>query len=170
MKTGTRSVLWGVHQFLWHPFTVLLAWKKVHGEWPNWWQLLAIVLHDIGYWNCDTMDGPDGVEHPYLGARLAARIAGFFSEEAAFKTYFLSLYHSSNFARMHGAPPSDLYLPDKVSILFDPAWFYLFRARLSGELDEYVLREAVKQNRTFTDEEWLASYRSIITKKLHNHV
>lgn len=170
IPVGTKSVLWGVHQFIWHPITVLIAWKKVHRTWPNWWQLLAIIFHDSpGYIGCKEMDGPDGLEHPYAGARWAARIAGILSEEAAFKTYFLSLYHSSNFAKLHGAPPSDLYLPDKVSILVEPRWFYMLRARLSGELEEFVTREALKQNRTFTDSEWLDHYRQAIQEKLNRH-
>lgn len=169
ISIGTKSVLFGVHQFIWHPITVALAFCKVHRRLPAWWEMIGIIFHDSGYWGCTDMDGESGLSHPRAGAFLAARICGVFSMERAWDVYFLCLYHSSNFARERGATPSDLYLPDKVSILFDPAWFYLFRARLSGELDEYIYRECLKQKRMFTDEEWLEQYRTTIRNKLNTH-
>ena len=33
--------------------------------------------------------------------------------------------------------PSRLCFADKLSISYEPCWFYLLRARLSGELKEY---------------------------------
>lgn len=169
MRVGTKSILFGVHQFVWHPITVYVAYCKVHHRLPTLWETVGIICHDWGYWGCADMDGPDGINHPRAGAQIAARICGLFSNAAAWDVYFFCLYHSSHFASSCGAPTSELYLPDKVCILYDPARFYLFRARLSGELDEYVRREALKQQRTFTDEEWLESYRAIITKKLNRH-
>lgn len=169
MNVGTKSVLWGVHAFWFHPIVVAIAFWKVHRRIPAWWEMVAIITHDSAYWGCADMDGPEGINHPRGGAALAARICGWFSHERAFDSYFFSLYHSSNFARLHGAKTSDLYLPDKVSILVEPRWFYLLRARLSGELDEFVTREALKQKRTFTDSEWLEHYRQAIQKKLNNH-
>lgn len=52
--------------------------------------------------------------------------------------YRFTLFHSSNYARLNNAQPSALYLPDKVSILHEPRWWYLLRARLSGEVFEYI--------------------------------
>jgi hypothetical protein len=115
------------------------------------------------------MDGESGLCHPRNGAWIAAEIVGWFSRKRAFDVYFFCLNHSSNFARLNGASPSALYLPDKVSILFDPAWFYLLRARLSGELDEYVIRECLRYGITLTEEAWLKNYRSIIQAKLTAH-
>lgn len=169
MNVGTKSIMFGVHQFVWHPVTVFAAFCRVHRRLPSWWETVGIVCHDLGYWGCEDMDGPSGADHPRAGAAIAAKICGLFSAERSFDVYFFCLYHSSNFARARGAWPSALYLPDKVSILFDPAWFYLLRARLSGEIEEYVLRESLKQNKGFTDEEWLDTYRAIIQKKLNNH-
>lgn len=169
MNIGTKSILFGVHQFVWHPISVALAFRRVHRRLPSWWEAVGIVCHDLGYWGCTDMDGPSGEPHPRGGAAIAAKICSLFSYDRALDVYFFCLYHSSNFARIHGAPTSALYLPDKVSIFYDPAWFYLLRARASGELDEYVLREALKARTTFTDEQWLVNYRAKIQIQLDNH-
>lgn len=169
MNVGTKSVLFGVHQFLWHPMTVALAFCRVHRRLPSWWEAIGIATHDLGYWGCTDMDGDSGINHPQVGARLAARIVGIFSEDRACDVYFFCLYHSSSYARRCDELPSALYLPDKVSILFDPAWFYLFRARLSGELDEYVMRECLRYGLTLTDEAWLKDYRARVQEKLTAH-
>jgi hypothetical protein len=169
VNIGTKSILFGVHQFVWHPLTVAAAFVKVHRRLPTWWESVGIVCHDLGYWGCTDMDGPSGENHPRAGAALAAKICGVFSKTRAFDVYFFCLYHSSTFAGLHCAKVSNLYLPDKVCILLDPKWFYLLRARLSGELDEYVSRESLKRKRTFTDEEWLEMYRACINNKLTHH-
>lgn len=129
MKLGKRSVLWGVHQFVWHPVTVLLAWWYLYGR-PSWRELVCIVIHDWGYWHCPNMDGPEGERHPEYGAQLAGRWLGQ-------EYYNLVLYHSRHYARNAGREPSKLCWADKLSIKWDPALFYLFRAWLSGELKEY---------------------------------
>lgn len=28
MRIGTKSILFGVHQFIWHPVTVYIAWRN----------------------------------------------------------------------------------------------------------------------------------------------
>lgn len=67
---GTRSLLWGAHQFLIHPLFVALAWWRLYGfPWdPRLW--VAFFVHDLGYWGMPNMDGPEGEEHPRLGAAL----------------------------------------------------------------------------------------------------
>lgn len=169
MTVGTKSVLWGVHAFWFHPIVVAVAFWKVHRRLPAWWESVAIVTHDLAYWGCEDMDGPSGISHPRGGAFIAAKLCSLFSLERSWDAYFFSLYHSSNFARLHGAKNSDLYLPDKVSILVESKAWYLFRARLSGELKEFVSRENEKQGCNFTDSEWLDYYRQSIQKKLDNH-
>lgn len=169
MNVGTKSVLFGVHQFLWHPLTVALAFCRTHSRLPTWWEAVGIACHDLGYWGCTDMDGDSGVHHPRAGAALAYHLICWLSARRAYDVYFFCLYHSSTFARENGAKTSELYLPDKVSILFDPAWFYLFRARLSGELTEYVVRENLRYGMTLTEEAWLKNYRSIIREKLTAH-
>lgn len=131
---GRRSLLWGVHQFLWHPFTVWLAWRNLYGP-PTWRETLAILVHDWGYWWTPDMDGPRGRRHPEFGARLIGRLLG-----PAYRD--LVLYHSRHYAAKAGVPPSRLCWADKLSIRYDPWWWYLLRARLSGELGEYRRRAA----------------------------
>lgn len=137
MNVGTKSLLFGVHQFLWHPWTVGRAWRNLYGRWPTWIEWVCILSHDIGYFGCKTMDGEDGKKHPELGAMIAQRIVKILGGDA-YAVYTFTLFHSSHYARMHGAQPSALYLPDKASILFEASWFYKLRARLSGEVYEYI--------------------------------
>ena len=68
MKIGTRSVLFGAHQFLLHPLFVAVAWWRLYGfPWdPRLW--VAFFVHDLGYLGKPNMDGPEGEEHPRLGA------------------------------------------------------------------------------------------------------
>lgn len=176
MRIGTKSVLFGVHQFLWHPLTVLLAWRKLYKSWPHWAELIAIFLHDTpGYWSKPEMDGPEGVNHPYLGAFWTARIVvlvtqGYWIDQVPFENehggniYAFTLLHSREVAKQWKCPTSKLYAADKCAILFDPAWFYLLRARLSGELYEYKGRAILSGHLPVdaTDKEWYWFY--------HNHV
>lgn len=140
MKIGTRSVLYGAHQFLWHPWTVAKAYRLVYGKWPTLDEWIGILTHDIGYWGSPNMDGEEGRKHPEVGANVAARIVFFFTRSVtrAVDVYFFTLYHSSHYAAMHNAEPSRLFLPDKVSILVESRRFYLLRATLSGEVREYI--------------------------------
>lgn len=131
---GRRSLLFGVHQVIWHPFTVLLAWIKLYGL-PSWRELVCIFIHDLGYWGCWDMDGPDGKDHPRFAAYLAYN---WFGEKYAAEC----LLHSRHFARSMGSEPSRLCYADKLSIIFEPWWLYLPRAWLTGELHEYRLMAA----------------------------
>ena len=49
MKVGTKSVIFGVHSILIHPFFVAWAWWKLFGfPWdPRLW--VAFFVHDLGY-------------------------------------------------------------------------------------------------------------------------
>lgn len=49
--------------------------------------------------------------------------------------------------------PSKLCWADK-SILYDPAWFYLLRAKMSGELDEYK-KNSPEDINSCSDLEWV---------------
>ena len=154
MTTGTKSLLFGVHQFVWHPFTVLLAWWKLYGR-PGWRELVCIVIHDWGYWGSPNMDDGRGEQHPRAGATMALSLFG------DLRYYDLVLCHSRHLARRIGLTPSLLCWPDKLSILFDPPWFYLFRARLSGEIKEYRTMAALANfvPLSATDREWLSVIR-----------
>lgn len=155
LPVGTQSLLWGVHQVLWHPWTVWRAWRALYGAAPNWRECVCIVVHDWGYWGCEAMDGSDGLLHPVRGARVAGWLFGF-------DHYKLVLDHSRFLCARCGRVPSRLCWADKFSLLFEPAWFYLLRARLSGELREY--RELAAERgfigREASDRAWFEQLRA----------
>lgn len=162
MNVGTKSILFGVHAFWWHPFTVAAAWRKLYGRWPNWAEWVAILFHD-NYWGLPNIDGPEGKEHPARNALLARLFGGPQAEE-------LVRFHSRSFASAADRNPSALCAPDKASILLEPRWFYLCRARLSGEIKEFVRNEkrvgGIPEGAT--EEQWLNQYMSSVEKEFVN--
>ncbi|MDH4319901.1 MAG: hypothetical protein OEV73_00230 [Desulfobulbaceae bacterium] len=135
MKIGTRSVLFGVHQFIIHPVLVAWAWLILYRQWPRLHEWAAIITHDLGYWGSPNMDGDEGEEHP---ERIAAwwRRFGAFGNKVAVEI----LGHSRHHAGRHGMPLSRLFRPDKLSTTLYPIWLYLILGNLSGEIDEYMDR------------------------------
>lgn len=160
MKTGTKSVLFGVHQFIWHPITVARAWKALYGRWPGGWESIAIVVHDWGYWGCDNMDDAVGEQHPVAGATLIRELylaTHKLTEKniaRSWELFYLAVYHSRYLSARDGVPPSKLCWADKLSMSFDPAWFYLLRGHLSGEVKQYRKSSKDKINLVFTDAVW----------------
>lgn len=154
MKVGTKSILWGAHQFLVHPLFVARAWWKLYGfPWnPRLW--VAFFVHDLGYWGTPNMDGPEGENHVSFGARVMAQLF----DPAAPIDHFshvmvnvqggkpwlcgkwgqLCLFHSRFFAKKHGFPFSLLCVADKLSICLTPRWLYLPCVKASGEIREYM--------------------------------
>jgi len=176
MNVGTKSILWGVHQFLWHPLTVARAWRSLHGKWPSLNQWISIFVHDLGYWGCPNMDGTEGKEHPLAGAEMAwrwvyiaNRLRGRTVNQCwhyADTSFDFALGHSTHYAKARlDGKVSTLYLADKASILFDPPWFYLLRGWLSGEVAEYVTNE----DPSLTRRQWLTNYRNRIKVKVCSH-
>lgn len=131
MKIGTKSVLFGAHQFAIHPWFVALAWWKLYSfPWdPRLWA--AFFLHDLGYIGKPNMDGPEGEIHPEFGAALMAAFFGDTWGE-------FCLFHSRYYAKAQGAQPSRLCFADKLSFALTPQWLYLPLVRATGELDEYL--------------------------------
>lgn len=101
MKIGTRSVLFGAHQFLIHPWFVAWGWWKLYrlqrvyigyaSGYPQTyrWRLgfrggpkyaslldprlwLVFFVHDLGYIGKPNIEGDEGECHPLLGARIMA--------------------------------------------------------------------------------------------------
>ena len=174
MRVGTKSLLVGVHNIVWHPVTVILAWRELYGTWPNWKELVCIVIHDWGYWGSPNMDGPEGEDHPEFAAELAHRWLDKKGEDVGdgfvidcsdefWEYWLLCLYHSRHYARRDDEEPSKLCWADKLSIKYDPRWFYLLRAQLSGELEEYMALHSRMGESFKTPEEWYdwASDRAI---------
>jgi hypothetical protein len=152
--TGRKSLLYGVHQFIWHPITVWLAWYHLYGR-PTFKESICIIIHDWGYWFTSNMDGPEGERHPEFGARIADKLLG--------KEYYnLVLLHSRHYARLIGQEPSKLCWADKLSVLYDPKPFYLFRARLSGEINEYRMIAEKWIPITATNGIWFDHLRKIL--------
>lgn len=143
---GTRSLLFGVHQFLWHPWTVYRAWRYLYGK-PSWREVVCIFLHDLGYFGKPNMDGEEGGRHPEVGARIAGRLFGDEYRK-------LVLYHSRHYANLQGELPSKLCWADKLSIAFDPKWFYLLRARCTGEIKEYRANGSSFVAVSMSDSQW----------------
>lgn len=129
MNIGTKSILFGAHQFALHPWFVAAAWWKLFGFPldPRLW--MAFWLHDLGYWGKPNMDGAEGERHPEFGAKIMS----VFGHEWR----GLVLYHSRFYARRDGVAPSRLCAADKLAISLTPWWLYLPAARATGELAEY---------------------------------
>lgn len=85
----------------------------------------------------------------------------------ASKAKRLALGHSKSYAKKCGWPVSDLCLPDKASILFDPAWFYILRGKLSGEIHEYVYNSPGGPNQTAR--QWFCWYHQNVRTKVYLH-
>lgn len=132
MRVGTKSLLFGVHQFALHPFFVARAWRELYGSWPRRFpEWCAVVVHDWGYWGCPDMDGEIGKQHPVAGAAIMRKLFG--EEWGVF-----CLTHSRSLAKLRGLEPSALCAADKLAFAFYPRWLYLLLARASGELTEYL--------------------------------
>ena len=167
MKIGTKSVLYGAHAFWLHPFCVAAAWWKLYGFPcdPRLW--FAFFLHDIGYVGKPNMDGPEGEEHPRLGAAIMGFLFdwgmrdvwqcshcgdlncslfhswnGKWQHEMVkvprTKWHDFTLLHSRHFAKKYGMQPSPLCVADKYVPCLMPSWLYLPMVRWTGEIDEYM--------------------------------
>lgn len=153
MKIGTKSLLFGVHQFAIHPWFVAWAWWRLYGFPldPRLW--VAFIIHDWGYWGKPNMDGPEGEQHPEFAARIAGRLFGP-------EWYYFCRYHSRFLAKLDGMPYSRLCVADKLAITLCPEWIYLPLARLSGELPEYMEGKGARTpSQGRTPNEWYRDVR-----------
>ena len=167
MTVGTRSLLFGCHQVLIHPWFVAYAWWKLYGfPWdPRLW--VCFFVHDWGYWGCPDMDGEIGEEHPRVGAQIVHRLfdkgpntscpvcwgyveyppegGGWIGicgrcDQEQWAWYRFVLYHSRFLAKRDGRPYTRLCVADKCSIVVTPRCLYFTLGRLSGEIYEYLER------------------------------
>jgi hypothetical protein len=172
MTIGTRSLLFGVHQFLLHPLFVAWAWWRLYGfPWqPALW--FCILVHDWGYWGKPNMDGPEGERHPELGARLASYILDGWPWQVPCEILLKTpenqnagypigrwgqfcLFHSRHYAKRQGRAFSRLAVADKYAICLYPDWLYIELAWLTGELREYIAvsNAYASNNPSLTEEE-----------------
>jgi hypothetical protein len=181
MNVGTKSILFGVHAFWWHPFTVALAWRRLYGKWPGRYEWCAIFCHDLGYWGCPNMDGKEGRQHPLKSAAIAFQVAKWVSrfywwnvwkrcpqgcaESVGLDTAFKVRHHSREMVKKDNEifttnfQPSRLCWADKFCCFYDPTWFYLLRAHLSGEIYEFRANAAGHIPDTFSFADWYRWYR-----------
>lgn len=131
MKIGTRSVLFGVHQFAIHPWIVAIAWWKLYGFPCDLRLWIAFLVHDVGYIGKPNMDGAEGETHVEAGAKLMGWLFGE-------NWYWFTLFHSRFYAKKHQKAFSRLCVADKLAIALTPGWLYLLQANLTGEISEYM--------------------------------
>lgn len=151
MKIGTKSLIFGAHALLVHPFYVAKAWTKLFGfpYDPRLW--FAFFLHDIGYLGKPNIDGPEGETHPELGAlimhvlfdwkrkkSLICTPTGVIETHCQPEWANFCLGHSGTYAKLSGNPPSQLYVADKLAFCVEPKWFYKLRVYATGEIHEYM--------------------------------
>ncbi len=148
MKIGTRSVLFGAHQFLLHPVFLAIAWRRLYGfPWdPRLWA--AFFLHDLGYIGSGDMDGPEGEKHVELGAHIMRTLFGNSWGEFCGR-------HSRYYARARGLTVSRLCVADKLAFVLTPNWLYLPMTQATGEIFEYIERSVDRQagDRSFRQSE-----------------
>lgn len=172
LPIGSRSVLFGAHQFFIHPIFVFLGWWKLYGfpRDPRLW--VAFVVHDLGYWGRGDMDGAEGEAHVEWGAGLMER---WFGREWA----DLCRYHSRYWANQHGVKPSRLCFADKMALVVTPVWMHVLLTRLSGEIVEYrALRqvggkyydEAARYGRGRSDFEMYANMKNYLRDWIKEHI
>lgn len=169
MTIGTKSILFGVHQFAIHPWFVAMAWWKLHGfPWdPRLW--VAFFVHDLGYIGKPNMDGPEGELHPLLGARIMhALFDGSGARDHRWECF--TLFHSRFLAKKYGVPYSPLCTADKLATALMPAWLYLLLARLTGELHEYMDSEHARNPAgKRSPVQWLSDMQNYCEKWAYEH-
>jgi hypothetical protein len=131
MNIGTKSLLFGAHQFVIHPIFVLIAWIKLYGFPWDFRIWIAIIIHDWGYWGKPNMDGKEGDTHPLFAAKIMYKLFGW-------KWHDFCLYHSRYYAKKDNSIPSKLCMADKFSNYYINGKLYLFLVNLTGEIKEYM--------------------------------
>jgi hypothetical protein len=198
MKVGTKSLLFGAHQFLLHPVFVAIAWIKLYGYPRDIRIWFSFLFHDLGYWGQSNMDGPEGETHPVLGAVIMnwlfdkecedhagntfnmAQSRSWTSCKHCNKWYFFTLYHSRFYAKSQDAQISKLCIADKYAFCIPPRWLYLLLASASGEIWEYMYRNESHdgskkdwyRNVYYSMVEYVAAHKDklndTVTEKRHN--
>lgn len=138
MKVGTKSLLFGGHQFIIHPIMVLLAWIRLYGFPKDYRIIIAMIVHDWGYWDKPNIDGKEGKLHPWEGANLMYCLfkRGWWSK--------FTLYHSRYTAFRNREKPSRLCYADKLAFCYEIKWFFLLRITLSKEIKEFLQIDNIK--------------------------
>ena len=169
MKLGTKSVLFGAHQFMIHPFFVALAWWKLHGfrrvcigEYKHydpieensgkrydWWHT-RLAFTSLWHWKLWLVFfvhdlgywGKPNMDGPEGETHplWGARLMLRLGGEQLWVWHDLVLFHSRFYAKQQNRQPSALCCPDKLATLITPRWLYLAMVRATGEVEEYMAR------------------------------
>jgi hypothetical protein len=171
MKVGTKSLLFGAHQFLLHPIFVAIAWTKLYGFPKDIRLWVAFIVHDWGYWGKPNMDGKgEGEEHPLLGAKIMKRLFDGKSNIPNTYWYNFMLYHSRFYAKLNHRPISKLCVADKYVFCIENKWFYLFRATLSGEVYEYMDENKNRSGHSYKGKsDWFNHVNKFMTNWVNEH-
>ena len=149
MTIGTKSLLFGAHQFILHPICLWLAWRKLRGKKHSFNPklLIAFIVHDWGYWGKPNMDGQEGKLHPALGKKIMTKLFGEWWGN-------FTAYHSRSYAKLEGKEHSILCPVDKYAFCILPKWLYMAMIWLTGEWKEYMYNRvlAYEANEYIPDE------------------
>ncbi|HEV2416470.1 MAG TPA: hypothetical protein VGX94_01565 [Terriglobia bacterium] len=147
MRVGTKSILFGAHSLMVHPFALFEAWRRLyHFPWdPRLWVVFAV--HDLGYFSRSSMDGAGSEAHVELGGKIMEMLFGRCWGDFCRR-------HSREWCRRHGKRYSRLCVADKLAFVLTPAWLYLPMTRATGELTEYMaVADGRQAGGKFTDAE-----------------
>lgn len=138
MKIGTKSLLFGAHQFILHPIVTAIAWTMLYGVPRDPRLFVAFLVHDWGYAGKDDMDGREGESHPIRGAAIMRLLFG-----KAWGDF--TLYHSRFYARRRNRTYSRLAVADKLASAILPPWIYVPMVLATGEIQEYMQYTSMKE-------------------------
>lgn len=125
ISEGTKSYLFGCHQFILHPLWVLFAWRLEYKKWPKWWEFICIFLHDIGvcgrqYLSSDQQKKGHWYKGAYYSFYLVWYLGGKRRSYLAHRALKLVAGHCPGES---GYTKSRLYKVDKRSFLIAPMWW-----------------------------------------------
>ena len=123
MRQGTMSVLLGCHSIV-HSYYVVKAWKVLYRKYPCFWELVCILLHDVGHGGLDYLDDFELKKKHWLkGSYKALSLFGM-------KGYLMVAGH----CEYSGEPRSNLYKADKLSWKLAPRWWLVFNSIVEPKL------------------------------------
>ena len=193
MKIGTKSLLFGAHQFILHPIFTFFGWIRCYGfdsKGYKWWKLLiCFIIHDWGYYGCDNMDGKEGERHPKWAAMKVWKYLDSVNIELAVlmaigpdrdfsllykrKYYDLCLHHSRFLAKNNKGTPSKLCWADKAGTALMPTWLWILLCTLTGELEEYTsvikYKEKLKIVGELSSTEFFNIYKEHVKELINKH-
>jgi hypothetical protein len=132
MNIGTKSLLFGAHQFALHPIFTWLGWRRLYGRYFPLYLWIAFVIHDWGYWGMKNMDGKED-NHTFMSCQYLQRGYNWVGQKTYFKLHDLILLHSRFYAMKIGEAPSQLCWADKMGTALMPSRLWAILAHLSGE-------------------------------------